>query len=296
METAVYCAVDVFAMISGYVMIKTKFNGFKILPLWLTVFFYSAGITLLFKFIPQLSALYTVSNKELIKGVLYPLLSGRYWYFTAYFGIYFFIPFVNKLLLSINKKEHRFLCIIIIAIFSLLPILSLKKFDSFNIMRGYTPVWLLCMYVIGAYLRLYPVSMTKIKCFILYSGSVFCAWFAKFISYVLIKFLFHKNMELDLFIDYTSIFIIISGAALLILFSQLKIGNIFLQKIIGMISPLAFSVYIIHINPVVFNYFLKNKFSEFAIDNSIMIIIGYRCFICYIYILFVYRFFSRTVI
>ena len=58
LETAAYCAVDVFAMISGYVMVNTKFNGFKMIPLWLTVFFYSSIITILFKFVPSLSFLH----------------------------------------------------------------------------------------------------------------------------------------------------------------------------------------------------------------------------------------------
>ena len=48
LETSAYCAVDIFAMITGYGIVNTKFNGFKMIPLWLNVFFYSAIITILF--------------------------------------------------------------------------------------------------------------------------------------------------------------------------------------------------------------------------------------------------------
>lgn len=96
LETSAYCAVNVFAMISGYVMVSTRFNGFKMIPLWLTVFFYSLVITILFKFVPSLSIIHTVTKAELIKAIFFPVVSRQYWYFTAYFGMYFFIPFIYK--------------------------------------------------------------------------------------------------------------------------------------------------------------------------------------------------------
>ena len=80
LETSAYCAVDVFAMISGYVMVNTKFNGFKMIPLWLTVFFYSSILTILFKFVPSLSLLHEVTKIELIKGIVFPVVSNQYWY------------------------------------------------------------------------------------------------------------------------------------------------------------------------------------------------------------------------
>ena len=79
LETSAYCAVDVFAMISGYVMVNAKFNGFRIIPLYLTVLFYSAIITLLFRFLPMLSSFHEVTIRELIKGVCIPVVSQQYW-------------------------------------------------------------------------------------------------------------------------------------------------------------------------------------------------------------------------
>jgi hypothetical protein len=40
LETISYSAVNTFGMISGYVMINSKFNGFKIIPHWLHFFYY----------------------------------------------------------------------------------------------------------------------------------------------------------------------------------------------------------------------------------------------------------------
>ena len=40
LETFCYDAVNTFWMVSGYIMINTEFNGFKIILLWFHIFFY----------------------------------------------------------------------------------------------------------------------------------------------------------------------------------------------------------------------------------------------------------------
>ena len=284
LETAAYCAVDVFAMISGYVMVNTKFNGFKMIPLWLTVFFYSSIITILFKFVPSLSILHEVTKKELIEGIILPVVSHQYWYFTAYFGMYFFIPFINKMIQNLEKKEYKVLCLTIIIVFSLLPILGLKRVDSFNMGWGYTTAWLICLYIIGGYFKNFPIKISKMKCFFMYIISIFCAWFSKFISHTLIKQIFKMDKELDLFIDYTSIFIISSGIALLLLFYQIEIKNHIIEKIISFVSSLAFSVYIIHVQPFVFNYIFSKKFEQLAFENPILLVLKVLIFALLIFL------------
>ena len=187
--------------------------------------------------------------------------------------MYFFIPFMNKMILSLSKNEYTILCLTIIAIFSLLPVVGLKMFDTFNTGGGYTTIWLICCYFIGAYFKKFPITLSKVKCILLYTGSIFCAWFAKFLSHVLLKLIFSKDTELDLFIDYTSVFIIISGIALLLLFSQINIKSSYVQKNISFISNLAFSVYIIHVQPLIFNYILKYKFADLAFDNPFFLLL-----------------------
>ena len=48
LETACYCAVNCFAMATGYIMCRTRFKYSRIIALWLQVVFYTLGITLLF--------------------------------------------------------------------------------------------------------------------------------------------------------------------------------------------------------------------------------------------------------
>jgi len=116
LETFSYSAVNTFGMISGYVMINTKFNGFKIIPLWLNVFFYDLIKVLNAYFFSPTK--YTNSNKKkLLFRLFFPVLKGGDWYFTSYFCMYFFTFYINKLMLSLNKKESKKLISTIIIIF-----------------------------------------------------------------------------------------------------------------------------------------------------------------------------------
>ncbi|ORX78487.1 hypothetical protein BCR32DRAFT_270054 [Anaeromyces robustus] len=109
-----YCAVNLFAMTSGYLIVNTKYSRFKIIPTWLNVSYYAGLINVLFKIIPVLSTYHTVTNIEIIKAYLTPVTSKYYWYFTCYFALYFFIPYINQMLHSIDKKQHKELIITII--------------------------------------------------------------------------------------------------------------------------------------------------------------------------------------
>ena len=54
---------------------------------------------------------------------------------------------------------------------------------------------------------------------------------------------------------------LLSGIALLVLFSKLKLG--FLGKIISFLSPLCFSVYLIHEHKVIRNKYIAGQFERF---------------------------------
>ena len=263
LETAAYCSVDIFAMITGYVMVNSKFNYFKIIPLWLTVSFYGAVTLLLFRFVPYLHQLYGVCKLDFIKATLFPATSHQYWYFTGYFCMFFFIPFINRCISSLSKKEHKTLCITIVVLFSVLPHFLAKGADPFRLGGGYNQWWLICMYFIGAYLKLYPIKISKARCLLMYMIATLCAWFAGF---VLLR-IFGSNGVMTWFVDYTSVFIVISSIALVLLFSQLDITQTKLQNVIRFFSPLAFSVYLIHVQSLTFNCLLPGKFSSFAHSN-----------------------------
>ena len=96
LEIMAYCAVDIYALISGFVGYTDKpkpFRCVKPLRLWVQVFTYSFGITLAaFLVFPQ-----KVTEKQLFSSLV-PIASRPYWYFTAYILLLILQPFVNRFL------------------------------------------------------------------------------------------------------------------------------------------------------------------------------------------------------
>ncbi len=273
LEISAYCAVDVFAMITGYLMVEKKINGFKIIPLWLTVFFYSTLISLSFYFIPFLSSIYVPSKISIIKS-FFPVVSGQYWYFTAYFGMYFFIPFINMFINSIEKRTHRNLCITIIIVFSLLPIMNLGDIKSFGLLHGYSAIWLSCCYIIGAYLKKYPLNISPTKSLIIYFASIFSIWLIKYFSHFIIFHLLKKEKDVNIFIDYTSILVIVSAIALVSFFGKLNIKNMLCKKMLTFSSVLSFSVYLIHTNHFIYGHVIKDSFISIVSTNPFRLFVG----------------------
>ena len=73
MEIAAYCAVDCFAMATGYLMAERTFRYRRILPMWLTVQFHSLVITI---FLNRLH-LEDISNLTWL-SYLFPVTASNY--------------------------------------------------------------------------------------------------------------------------------------------------------------------------------------------------------------------------
>lgn len=81
-ESISICAVNCFALISGYVMCTTKITLKKYIALWFQVLFYSVGLTLLINYLyPD-----TKSFANFINAI-FSVINSQYWYVTAYFGM-----------------------------------------------------------------------------------------------------------------------------------------------------------------------------------------------------------------
>ena len=147
LETAAYCAVNCYGLISGYVGVQRRFRYSGALALWLRVAFYTLGITAVFACLMPGSV-----NGDRVLRAFFPVLFRQYWYVTAYFGMCLFIPFFNLLLNRLSKGQLRLLALSIVLVFSVLP--TLRQKDVFLTDNGYSVLWLSCLYLLGGVLRL----------------------------------------------------------------------------------------------------------------------------------------------
>ena len=110
LEVIAYCAVDCYAIVSGYVSYsetEKPYHYSKYIMMWLQVVTYSFGITLIFFCLnPE-----TVGLKTLIKSAL-PVTTSHYWYFSAYTGLFFIIPWINSFIRRHTKRELTIILIL----------------------------------------------------------------------------------------------------------------------------------------------------------------------------------------
>ena len=85
---ASFCAVDGFALISGYMATDKPCNYSKLVDMWFQAFFYSFIVTIILTGIGLNDSL---GIKDIIK-IAFPVTFNKFWYFTAYFALFFVVP------------------------------------------------------------------------------------------------------------------------------------------------------------------------------------------------------------
>jgi len=247
-EILAYCAVDAFALITGYTASNKPVKYEKIVNMWFQVFFYSFILTLVFTFVGIGGPL---GLKEIIKSAL-PITFNRFWYMTAYFGLFFAIPLLNKFIFSIDELTAKKTLIIIFILFSVLGVIGepMRTYD------GYSVIWLMVLYCIGALaskVGLFKNTKT-LKLILLWSMCIIVTW---------LTFVCFGTKRL---INYISPTILLSGYLMIILFSRMKLKG----KIISKLSPLALGVYLFHSNKVLWRNVIKDAFT-FVVNQNILI-------------------------
>ena len=146
LESACFCAVNCFGIISGYVSRAETLSIRACFFRWAQVAFYSVLLTILIGVIfPN-----TLSVRQLL-GSFFPVATQKYWYFTAYFALMFFTPFLNQLLNMLNPQKTDHLIITIFMLLCLFPLLAGR--DLYYLRGGYTFLWLCALYLLGGCFR-----------------------------------------------------------------------------------------------------------------------------------------------
>lgn len=271
-EAAAYCAVNCYAMISGYVGFRSRFKLSNLVLLWLQVTFYSVGITLLQAFTSN-----TPITVDMMLKAFTPVMSNTYWYFTAYCGMFFFTPLVNAAVEHMEKRQLQLALAGIVVLYSIC--VTMKGIDIFEISAGYHALWLIIVYAVGAYIGKYRPLQTwsKRRWLLVYMGSVLLPW-----GVHMLKNRFPDITSINL-IQYTSPFILLAAFALLQLFSKLNVTG-WVQKIIALFSAQSFGVYLIHDNNMIRKQLISGRLAHFASDGAIVMVVKVLLFALTIYI------------
>ncbi len=139
--------INCFVLITGYFMCKSRFTIEKLIKLYLQIVFYGLIIYGIFCFTGHESF-----SPLKFTWILWPVKSISDDFVSCFLLFYLFIPIMNTLVGQLGKDLHKYLVILIVAVFTMLPSIP-KLHMTFNYVT-----WFMALYMIASYIRIYGIS------------------------------------------------------------------------------------------------------------------------------------------
>jgi surface polysaccharide O-acyltransferase-like enzyme len=194
--------VVLFFLITGYFQTGRAFNLHGIMRTWLRTFLYSSMIFIAAlveavghalslqgtgaRLPEQVAAMLSsdgTSATRVVMEMLMPVLSGQYWFISAYILLLFFSPFLNMILEHATRGDlFALLCLLIFC--SFLPLLGFTQTVPFK-----PVVYAVTCYLIGGYIKTYPDVLNQ------HNGLTFTA--AALTSYTIIMMAFDWSISVQ---------------------------------------------------------------------------------------------------
>lgn len=244
-ESFCIVAVNCFVLLSGWFLSEKAFSVRRLLRLLCQILFY----TLLIPPVLVLAGVLEASealNPYHIWNSLFPVQSGHYWFVTAYVVMLLFSPILNGALRTLSRRALKLTILLLLCFFCFGKSVSPFLFASDHF--GYDFGWFICLYLIAGYLKKYGSTFLYGKkrggmVYLLSCGltavlvtvlQLVCAETGAFQYYVSVPF--HYNFILAL-----------TGAlGLFVFFARLSLPGGKTSRLIRLISPAMFGVYLIH--------------------------------------------------
>lgn len=265
-----FLSVDIFAMITGYLMSqRDNVKFFALIKLYGVTYFY---IILVFLFL-KISHLVNVDGIKDYVYVFFPMIRGRYWYLVCYSFMFMLIPYINKLIKSLTNQEFKKLITILMFMCSILPTLFMT--DFFKLDNGYSALWLIVCYLFGAYVKRYGFNIKhRTQWTIVIANTLIMLFLSLLIKYhrsEILDVLFSQYSE-QLPFQYISPFIVVNSILLVSLFSEIKckwINKVKINFLIQRLSKATFGVYVMHIHVLIFDNLLKDAFVNLVGEGAL---------------------------
>ncbi len=233
-------SVNVFVLITGYFSANTrKLKVKRGVELWIQVLFYSLAT------LPIASLLGATVTDAYVLTRFAPIIYRYYWFFSAYFVLFLLTPYLSAMLSAITKKQHLAL-VLGIFLFSYLS----TRFDIGKVLslgNGYSVLWFIMLFCVGAYLRKYPIRLNRIYPLMLYVVTV--------IVHMVFRYYLNDTTKLVNKLIYSGTnydqpLTLLAAVAIFLTFCGIKSNGSRLHRFICYIGSCTFGVYLFHEAPV----------------------------------------------
>lgn len=280
--------VDIFVLISGWFLIKTRPKSF--IAFVFQIVFITGGVILLFVVTGKITPKF-----ECIQDIIY--ISHRDWFVKSYFVLMIIAPILNKFIenssIELQKK-------VIVGFFFFTCTYGWFGGANRFYLYGYGPLLFIGLYLLGKFAHdLSSDSQYTSKISWMFSRSkvfdILVFILCIFANTVLGIYVLHINRQsgYSLIYAYNNPITIIGALYLLLVFSKIKLRH---NKIINILAGGSFTAYLIHTNRYVFPYFSQGIQHIYNNSYGLLCIAAILLYIILVYVASVIVDFPRLLI
>lgn len=250
---AVQVCVNCFVLISGYFLVQSHFRLSKIISIWVEVVFYS----LIIKGFLMVIGVIPVSAVSLA-SCFFPIITGRYWFVTIYFGMYLLSPIYSVAAKALTKRQYQYLLAVLFVLSSVMISIhpALKGMNSGG---SWGLAWFTVLFFAGAYFRLHYERNGHWK----KASLVYIACPAVMLCILFLAQCLQKDLLISMALNlwrYDSVPVVIASIAITMVFINIgELRNIKVNRFVIKVSSTTFGVYLIHAHANVCTEFMWQK-------------------------------------
>lgn len=239
-------AVNVFSLISGYLSVGHKIKPMRLVGLWVSAVTWSILMALI----------------GVVRGVdfgawaiecAFPVCNVKYWYLDAFLVMQLFLPFVNAGIEKLGSVKTGQLAVCLVVVYSLLGFAG-----GLGASGGYSTIWLLVLWIVGASIRLNYHELTRalstgrllIGTILIPLASTFLEWRSATIG-----------LDSGKWTYYVSPLVVIQAICFFLLCLRANVRGERFRRVLRALSPAAFGVYLIGTSTWFYGIWLMNRFS-----------------------------------
>lgn len=243
-EVLCIVAVNLYMLISGYLLCESSFKLSRLLKLYLQIWMYSVGVGLAAGFLGMTTA---QMDTHYFLSLLFPVSMGHYWFMTAYVFLYLLLPLVGMAVKRMSKAQLRLAVILLLLVFCVLK--SVLPFRLEEDGMGYDCLWYLCVFLTAAYIRRFGVGFLekRWRCMLLYAGGCAAVLAELFVFRAVYLRTGSLGLILKISLEYNHIFVFLASVGLFGWFLHGKGENIF-GRAAALAGPYVLGVYLFHEN------------------------------------------------
>ncbi len=263
---ALFCGVNCFALISGYVgyhEAEKPHKTARFFDLWCQVVFYCVITVLIFRILKKPD----IYIRDFIEA-FFPITFNKYWYFSAYLGVFIFMPFINKCIREFSDSYLTGMVAIGVGAFSFAATVITRYSDPFLLKGGYGAVWLIFLYFVGGIIKKYKIE-NKVRNSTLILTVLVCLVITWVWKVFLIDIIGH-GID-DMLVIYISPTVLLMSVCYLLLFIKIKIYSP-MTKPISVLAPTTFGIYLFQDSDYFRKYIVAKQYAGYALKSPLAMI------------------------